>query len=71
MGKFFTFLLSCLAFLPGLYAAPVSVVGSVVDKDDDRPVELANVAVLDADNKIVAVCATDSYGEFRLSIHKG
>ena len=71
MGKFFTFLLSCLAFLPGLHAAPVSVVGSVVDKDDGRPVELANMAVLDADNKIVAVCATDSYGEFRLSIHKG
>lgn len=70
MRQILVFILLCLAFLPDLNAAPVSIVGSVTDKEDGRPVELANVTVRDDDRKIIAVCATDSNGKFSLNVHK-
>ena len=53
-----------------LSAAVTVVTGKVTDMEDRRPVEFANVAALDAEGRIAAICATDRDGMFSLRVHK-
>lgn len=69
--KRFLLLLWFMVLAVDAFAAETVVRGKVVEKDNGKALEFANVVAYDGRRRVAAACASDENGEFRMTLMTG